>query len=186
METNQNIEQQSRLSATILAILNNQIKNELQSSQIYRAMSCWLDDKGWIDASKYYFKSASEELNHMNKIYEFIFSRNSLAIVPNTDQVKQSFTDIRNIVEESLQHEIQVSLEWEAICNLAKQEGDNSTYEFAQWFVKEQIEEEEKFRNILFKFNLDMPQWKCDELFAEGTNEKKIIKNIKDWKLFKS
>lgn len=47
---NEQIEQMPRLSQTIANILNAQIKNELVSSQIYRGMSAWLDDKGWIGA----------------------------------------------------------------------------------------------------------------------------------------
>lgn len=154
-----------RLMQTVLDSLNAQIKNELVSSQIYRGMACWLDDKGWIGASKYFFKAGQEELKHMDKIYEFIFDRNSLAVVPGCDAVKQEFTDIRNVVEESLQHEIQVTKQWEGIAQLAKTEGDNTTYAFAQWFLNEQIEEEAKFRDLLFKFDLDMPNWKIDELF---------------------
>ncbi len=63
------IEQSQRLEPNIAKILNDQIKNELMSSQVYRGMSCWLDDKGWIGASRYYFKTAQEELAHMDKVY---------------------------------------------------------------------------------------------------------------------
>ena len=86
-----NIENESRLSKSIVDILNAQIKNELESSQIYMGMTCWLDDEGWIGASKYYFKSAQEELVHMNKIYKYLFDRNCLAKVPTCDVIKQSF-----------------------------------------------------------------------------------------------
>ena len=34
-------------------------------------------------------------------------------------------------------------------------------------FLKEQVTEEEKFRNLLFKMNLDAPKWKIDELFKD-------------------
>ena len=162
---NEQIEQMPRLSQTIADILNAQIKNELVSSQIYRGMSAWLDNKGWMGASKYYFKTGGEELVHMDKIYQFIFDRNAKVIVPGCEMVKQEFTDIRNLVEESLQHEMQVTKQWESISQLAKAEGDNTTYQFAQWFLNEQIEEEAKFRDLLFKFDLDMPNWKIDELF---------------------
>ena len=40
------VEKEGRLSEKITNILNEQIKNELQSSQIYRGMSCWLDNEG--------------------------------------------------------------------------------------------------------------------------------------------
>lgn len=161
------IEDEGRLSEGLTNILNEQIKNELESSQIYRGMSCWLDDNGWIDASKYFFKSSDEELEHMRKIYHFLFDRNVLAKVPSVGETKQEFEDIRKIVEESLQHEMDVTKQWENIAQMAKNDGDNTTYEFCQWFLKEQVEEEAKFRDMLFKMNLDMPKYEIDDLFAD-------------------
>lgn len=163
------IETVGRLTDDILGILNAQIKNELMSYQIYMGMTCFLDDAGWIGASKYYSKTAKEELNHMNKIYDYLFDRNVKAVVPVTEDVKQEFSGIREILEESLKHEMEVTKNWNDISEKAKVEGDNTTYEFAQWFLNEQIEEENKFRDILFKLDLDMPDWKIDELFEELT-----------------
>lgn len=164
----ENIEDVSRLSEEITEILNSQIGKELESSQIYRGMSCWLDNAGWNGAAKYYFKSAQEELTHMDKIYQYLFDRNALAIVPTCDEVEQEFDDIRNIVEKSLEHEMKISEDWEEIAELAKEEGDSTTFEFAQWFLKEQISEEDKFREILDKINLDLPKWRLDELFIDA------------------
>jgi ferritin len=103
-------------------------------------MCCWLDDAGWIDASKYYCKAAKEELLHMDKIYEYLFSRNVRAVVPVCEEVKQEFNNIREVVESSLEHEIKITKDWEGISKAAENDGDNTTYEFAQWFLKEQIE----------------------------------------------
>jgi len=157
----------ARLSESVLAILNEQIKNELHSSQIYRGMSCWLDDAKWPAGTDLFFKYADEELGHMSKIYKYIFDRNCKAVVPACEGVKSDFSDIREVIEASLEHEIEVTNNWEAISNLAKEEGDNTTYEFAQWFLKEQVEEEDKFRTILEKMDLDMPKYEIDKLFAE-------------------
>ena len=157
----------TRLSESVLAILNDQIKNELHSSQIYRGMSCWLNDAKWPAGTKLFFKYADEELTHMSKIYEYIFDRNCTAVVALCEPVKSDFADIREVVEASLEHEIEVTNNWEGIATLAKEEGDNTTYEFAQWFLKEQVEEEDKFRTILEKMDLDMPKYEIDKLFAE-------------------
>ena len=159
------VENDVRLSEEIVKILNEQIKKELMSSQIYRGMSCYLDNAGWVDAAKYFFKAAQEELIHMDKIYQYIFDRNSVAVVPVTEEVKQKFETIREVVEESLKHEIEISKNWEEIAKAADNTDDNTTYEFAQWFLKEQIEEENKFRDILDKMNLDMPKYEIDKLF---------------------
>jgi ferritin len=164
---NESIENDARLTDKIIDILNEQITIELESSQIYRGMACWLDDKGWIGASKYYILSSQEELTHMDKIYQYLFDRNCLAEVPTCDKVKQEFRDIREVVELSLEHEIKITANWNNISELAKKEEDNTTYEFAQWFLVEQQEDEDKFRSILFKMNLDMPKYEIDELFED-------------------
>ena len=164
-----NIVDLPRLSNTILSILNEQIKNELDSSQIYREMACWMNDKKWPAGTNLFFKYADEELLHMSKIYQYIFDRNCAAIVPECTMPAGDFSDVRDVVEASLTHEIEVTENWETISSLAKEEGDNTTYEFAQWFLKEQVEEEDKFRTILEKMDLDMPKYEIDELFAEYT-----------------
>ena len=60
-----------------------------------------------------------------------------------------------------------VTKNWEDIAEAALSSGDNTTYEFSQWYLKEQVEEESKFRDILFKLNLDMPKYELDELFED-------------------
>ncbi len=159
------VEDIGRLSKEIATMLNTQIQNELSSSQIYRGMSCWLENEGWSNSATYFFKAAQEELTHMDKIYQYLFDRNVLALVPISAEVKQDYKDIRELVELALEHEISVTDNWEAISVIAKEQGDNTTCEFAQWFLKEQIEEENKFRSILDKMNLDIPKWKIDDLF---------------------
>jgi ferritin len=161
------IEDKPRLSEKIVKLLNEQIKNELESSQIYRSMSCWTDDEGWLGASKYFFKSAQEELVHMDKIYEYLFDKNCRAKAPSINEVKSEFKDIKNVVEESLNHEMNITAMWNKIADAALTEKDNDTYALAQWFLKEQIEEEDKFRTFLFKMRLDMPKYEIDDMFGE-------------------
>jgi ferritin len=161
----ESIENEPRINEQLVKILNEQIKNELQSSQIYRGMACWLDDNGWISASKYFFKSGQEELIHMDKIYNYLFDRNCLAKVPTCDLVKQEFTDLKEILEDSLKHEIEVSKNWNDIANLALKLNDNTTYVFSQWFQNEQVEEEIKFRDLIFYLNLDTPKHQMEKKF---------------------
>jgi len=169
---NETIENEKRLSESIIDILNEQIKDELESSQIYKAMSCWLDNNGWKSASEYFFISANEELIHMDKIYKYLFSRNCVAKVPSIGEVEQNFKDIKEVIEKSLEHEMEVSKKWNNISELAKKEKDNTTYEFSTWYLNEQVEEEEKFRDILDKINLDMPKFEIENLFQDLLNKK--------------
>lgn len=159
---NEALVDEERLSKKVIEILNKQIKNELNSSQMYRAMSCWLDDQKWPTSVKVFFKYADEELTHMSKIYQYLFDRNCKVTVPVCDEQKGEFKDIKDMVENALEHEMGVTKNWEDISKLAKEEDDSTTFEFAQWFLKEQIEEEEKMRTIIEKIDLDMPKYEID------------------------
>lgn len=166
-ESNSKLEFKPRLQPNIISILNSQIKNELQSSQIYRGMACWLDNAGWTNASKYFIIAADEELVHMNKIYEYLFSKNCKAVTPCCTVVQQEFIDIREVLVKSLEHEITVTANWENIAKLACDSNDKTTMFFSQWFINEQIEDESKFRELLYLIDLDAPKWRIEEEFKE-------------------
>jgi ferritin len=161
------IEDKERLSEPIVKILNEQIKNELESSQIYRSMSCWCDNEGWIGGQKLFFKYADEELLHMTKIYNYLFDKNCKAVVPSCEKPQENYKDMREILETALNHEFEITENWNNIANLALKGNDNNSYSLAQWYIEEQKEEEEKIRNILFKMNLDLPKYELDELLDD-------------------
>ena len=166
-ESNSKLEFKQRLQPNIISILNSQIANELQSSQIYRGMACYLDNIGWSNASKYFMKSADEELEHMRKVYNYLFDKNCKAVVPCCKDVQQEFADIRDVLTKSLEHEIVVTSNWENIAKLACDSNDKTTMFFSQWFINEQVEEESKIRELLYLLNLDAPKWKMEEEFKE-------------------
>ena len=150
----------------VLNVLNQQIQNELFSSQIYAAMASWLDNAGWPGGSKLFLKYSKEELTHMYKIYEFIFSRNGRAYTPDCSKPPCDFSNIRDIMNKSLVHEMGVTANWENIANVAKEKGCNESLFFSKWFLDEQVEEEEKFRNLLFALDRGTPDWRIDEILS--------------------
>lgn len=156
-----------RLKPAVHAVLQEQIKNELYSSQLYRGMASYLDDAGWNSASKVFFKYADEELKHMNKIYEYLYDRNCKAQVPSCDGAPIEYTNIRDILTKGLEHEIMVSEQWENIAKTACGNDDKTTVDFARWFHEEQIEEENKMRDMLDLLNLGMPDWALEAKFEE-------------------
>jgi ferritin len=164
---NESIENDPRISTELTKLLNNQIKNELTASQMYRGMACWLDDKQLTEASLYFFTSAQEELTHQDKIYKYLFDRNCLAKVPSVDEPKQDYSDLRTVLNAALEAEIFTTKCWNEIAELAKKENDNVTYEFSLWFSKEQVEDEGKIRDLIFFLNLDTPQYEMEIKFKE-------------------
>jgi ferritin len=156
-----------RLSNPVQVVLNQQIKNELISSQMYKAMACCLDNRGWVNAAKVFFKYGQEELGHMDKVYNYMFDRNCKPVVPDCPIQKLEYADIRDVLTTGLNHEIGVTANWDNISNIALDNKDNTTFEFAKWFLSEQIEEEDKIRGLLYLLDKGMPDWRLEEYFAD-------------------
>ena len=101
----------------------------------------------------------------MNKIYDYLFSKNCKAITPEITKVNQEFKNIRDVITKALEHEILVTEQWENIANISCESKDRTTMFFSQWFLNEQITEESKFRNLLYMIDKGTPDWYLDKKF---------------------
>ena len=138
-----------RVSETIENLLNLQIQREEESSRLYRAMSQCLEFKGWLGSAKLYSKYADEEIIHMKKFYEYLQDRDAHPVTPILKQPQQEFKDIEEILTLSYEHEMQVTKWLSTIATTALSEKDMVTFEFMQWFLLEQREEELKFMDLI-------------------------------------
>lgn len=155
--TKNKIELVPQLKPEVIDILNKQIFNEFQSAQIYFAMSACTDSKGLNNCGKLFLKYGHEEMTHMKKVHEYLMDRNCKPVIPSLPEVKQCYTDLREVLTTALQHEIVVTKNWNDIAEIALKSFDHTTYGFAKWFLDEQISEENKFRKLLQYLNNGMP-----------------------------
>ena len=100
-----------RLSDKIYNMLNEQIRNEHESSTLYLTMSQWLDYNGWSGGAKLWKKYSDEELSHRDKFYSYIQDRDCMPKTLATKEQPISFDCVKDIAEASYKHEIQVT-EW--------------------------------------------------------------------------
>lgn len=142
------------LSEKIVEALNRQIQVEATSSQHYLAMAIWAETTGFNGAAKFLYAHSDEERFHMLKLVKFLNERGGKATVGSMPEPKAKFNDLRNIFEDLLEHETQVTSEINGLVDLCLSLKDYTTYNFLQWYVSEQIEEEALARNIMDKLNL--------------------------------
>lgn len=142
------------LSAKVESALNQQIEVEAQSSQFYLAMASWAECNGLNGAAAFLFKHSDEERMHMLKLVKYVNERGGKAIIPALSKPPKDFKDLVNVFTLLLKHEIVVSKEVNAVVDICLKEKDYSTYNFMQWYVAEQIEEEALARLIMDKLNL--------------------------------
>ncbi|MCF0054312.1 MULTISPECIES: ferritin [unclassified Dyadobacter] len=157
------------LKEEIEILLNNQVKMEAEASAKYLAMASWCDRNGYRNSAAYFLKQSDEERGHMLKIFNYIMTVGGTAVSPEVPAVKQEFASFRSVFEAALQSEIAVTQSINRIVTQTRREEDYATETFMQWFVNEQIEEEDNARRAIELF---------DVIGEEGTGRYHIDKAI--------
>lgn len=143
------------LSTTIAEALNQQVQMESESSQAYLAMASWADiQPGLSGVAEFFFKQSDEERMHMLKLMKFINERGGFAVVPKLEQPILTYQSLIRVFQDFLKHEINVSNSINELVDLALAEKDYATYNFLQWYVTEQMEEENTARILNNKLEL--------------------------------
>jgi len=134
--------------------LNKQVELEASSSQFYLAMASWAETQGLSGIANFLYHHSDEEREHMLKIIKFINERTGIAIVPALIKPPEKYSSVNEVFESLLEHELNVTESINNVVDTCLSEKDYTTYNFMQWFVAEQLEEEALARNILDKLNM--------------------------------
>ena len=142
------------LSAATIDRLNKQINLEQYSSNLYLQMSAWCDHQGYTGCTAFLRQHASEELLHMNKLFDYVCETGALAILGALEAPQAQYKSLAEVFELTYQHELSITKSINGLVAAALAEQDFSTFLFLQWYVSEQHEEERLFKSILDKIQV--------------------------------
>ena len=143
-----------KISAKMSKALNEQIAMEADASNYYLSMASWCEIAGYEGGASFFYQHSDEEKQHMLKIIHYLNELGVSAVIPQIKQPPKKFTSLESICKTALKNEQAVTKSIHKMAELAQKEKDHSTYNFLQWFVNEQIEEEKTFETLLQKFDL--------------------------------
>ncbi|TWU19386.1 ferritin [Allorhodopirellula heiligendammensis] len=143
-----------RISNAMETALNEQMNREAYQAQVYLAYASWAEVNGFPGISDFLYGHMEEERKHMFKFLKYINDRGGHARVTAIDAPPSDPKDMGDCLRKALEHEIDNSQKIDEIVHLAHEERDWATFNFGQWFVKEQIEEETLVNDLLDKYNL--------------------------------
>lgn len=143
-----------RISDEMERVLNSQVTKEAEAAQVFLAYGSWAEGKGYPGIADFFYKHATEERDHMKKVIRYINGRGGEAKIGAVSAPPANPKDLKDCLDKALQHEIDNTNAIYGIVNLAQEEKDWATFNFAQWFVKEQIEEETLVMDLIDKYNL--------------------------------
>ena len=138
----------------VQSALNQQINMELQAHYTYLAAADYFEGQGLKGFSQWIFNHAEEEMAHAMKIYKFIHSRRGRVELFAVPVPEGGFGSPQEVMEGALRQEQKVTASIDRIVKIARQEGDYATDSFLQWFVDEQVEEEELVDDLVQKLRL--------------------------------
>lgn len=135
-------------------LLNKQIQKEAESSASYLSMASWCEMTGYENSAEFLYMHSEEERGHMLKLFHYINEAGGHAIHPEITNIKHNYTSLREVFEETLQHEIAVTNSINEIVDHCYGIKDFTTMNFLNWFVEEQREEETLARRAVELFDL--------------------------------
>ncbi|PNR94726.1 ferritin [Petrotoga sp. 9PWA.NaAc.5.4] len=138
-----------KLDERMLKSLNEQINKEIYSAYLYFSMASYFDSINLKGFAKWMKSQVKEELNHAHKIYDYIYDKGGVVELEAIQAPKNSWESPLEAFKDAYEHEIFVTESIYKLVDLSKELNDHSTYNFLQWYVAEQVEEEAQTKNIV-------------------------------------
>ena len=135
-------------------MLNQQIAMEADASNYYLSVSSWCKVTGYDGAACFFRTHSAEEREHMLKIIQYLNELKMHAEIPSIKKPLQDMESLEQVCKTALQNEQKVTKSINKIIDTAQKENDHRTNVFLEWFVNEQIEEEDLFETIMQKFDV--------------------------------
>lgn len=142
------------ISQKINEIINEQINKEFYSGYLYLSMSAHLKELGLFGFASWTKIQAKEEVEHGLKLFDYLLERNSFVTLKQIQTPPFEFNGIISIFNEIYEHEKCITKAVMEIARVAEEECDRTTLTFIDWFIEEQIEEEQQVKNIIKRLEL--------------------------------
>lgn len=173
-----------RLSAAMEKALSDQMNVEDLQSRVYYALGIWATDQGYGGIGNYLFRHAQEERDHAVKFMQYVLNRGGKPTIEALPKPGKDPKNLKECFESVYKHEVDNTEKIYALVNMAHEEKDWATFNFLQWFVREQIEEETLAMDLLDKFEISGGErasneslLKLDELLAKEPDEAELARD---------
>lgn len=142
------------MNKDLLKGLVEQINLELQSAYIYFGMASYLEENDYPGFSHWMKVQVKEEVSHAMRIYDFLQERGEHIEMLPFEKVDVDYDDVLDVWEKSLVHEKIITAAIDKLAHMAHDLKDFSAMGMLQWFVDEQVEEEDHFGGAVARLKM--------------------------------
>jgi ferritin len=152
------------ISERLSKMLIEQVGSELRAHQFYLAVSIWFDRQSLERWAKLWHDQSVEEAGHASKIMDFLTDNEVDFDLPALKASSTRFASAAAAIEAALKNEQAVTGQFDAMAAAATEVGDHRAFQFLQWFIEEQVEEERKAQGLLDLVNSGINLYQAEEL----------------------
>jgi len=142
------------LSEKMQDALNAQMNWEIFSAHIYLSMSSHFSQVGLPGIAQWMNAQYQEEMFHAMKFFAYINEAGGHAQLGTIDAPPYEWQTPLAAFKDALAHEQGVTARINELANLAIEEKNHAVGIFLQWFISEQVEEEDTVGDIVGKMKL--------------------------------
>jgi len=142
------------LSKKMEDAFNSQLNAELYSSYLYLSMAAYFESTNLAGFANWMQVQTQEENFHSMKFYNYINERGGRVKLSQIDAPPAEWNSPLAVFEATLKHEQKVTSLINDLMFVARNEKDNASEIFLQWFVNEQVEEEDNVSTLLGQLKL--------------------------------
>ncbi len=142
------------LKPEMIEKLNEQMNLELYSSLLYQQMSAWCSYHTFEGAAAFLRRHAQEEMTHMQRLFDYLTDTGNLPRINTVESPFAEYSSLDELFQETYKHEQLITQKINELAHAAMTNQDYPTFNFLQWYVSEQHEEEKLFKSIIDKLSL--------------------------------
>ncbi|MGF0095233.1 ferritin [Peptoniphilus sp. SGI.035] len=139
--------------------INEQYNFEISSGYIYYSMANYMKDKGMDGFAHFFNKQAEEEFTHAEKLRQFLFEIGSRPELEGIEKPQVEFGNFTETFKAAYEHEQEVTRRINELVDLSLEEKDRRVTSLLQWYIDEQVEEEDNFRGIIERLERIDENW---------------------------
>ncbi|MGY4707191.1 ferritin [Candidatus Bipolaricaulota sp. J31] len=130
-------------------VLNDQIREELFSAYLYLSMAAYFHAEALDGMARWMRLQAKEELEHAMRIFDHLVERGGRVRLQALPEPALQWDSPLSAFVAAYEHERYITGRIDELVAIAREEKDNAAEVMLQWFVAEQVEEEDQTRKVV-------------------------------------
>jgi len=129
--------------------INAQIKQEFTAAYSYLGMAAYFEHENLSGFAQWCYAQHQEEIQHAMRLFRYLLDREGRVQLETIESPRTDYSSALEVFQSALEQERENTKSIDALYEQASSMNDHATISHLQWFVDEQVEEENTVGEVL-------------------------------------